>query len=42
MQGNPNTQVVAPFANIIRGYQRYVWLPGTGTESLSADDPGRE
>jgi len=21
--------VVAPFANIIRGYQRYVWLPGT-------------
>ena len=29
MQGNPLTQVVAPFANIIRGYQRYVWLPGT-------------
>ena len=28
-QGNPLTQVVAPFANIIRGYQRYVWLPGT-------------
>ena len=27
--GNPLTQVVAPFANIIRGYQRYVWLPGT-------------
>ena len=20
---------MAPFANIIRGYQRYVWLPGT-------------
>jgi hypothetical protein len=20
---------VAPFANVIRGYQRYVWLPGT-------------
>jgi hypothetical protein len=29
-QGNPLTQVVSPFANIIRGYQRYVWLPGTG------------
>ncbi len=28
-QGNPNTQVVNPFAAIIRGYQRYVWLPGT-------------
>jgi hypothetical protein len=28
-QGNPNTQVVDPFAPIIRGYQRYVWLPGT-------------
>jgi len=28
-QGNPNTQVVDPFAAIIRGYQRYVWLPGT-------------
>jgi hypothetical protein len=21
--------VVAPFANVIRGYQRYVWLPGS-------------
>jgi hypothetical protein len=30
VQGNPLTQVVAPFATIIRGYQRYVWLPGTG------------
>ena len=30
VQGNPLTKVVAPFANIIRGYQRYVWLPGTG------------
>ncbi len=29
IQGNPNTQVVDPFASIIRGYQRYVWLPGT-------------
>ena len=29
IHGNPLTQVVAPFANIIRGYQRYVWLPGT-------------
>jgi hypothetical protein len=27
--GNPLTKVVGPFANIIRGYQRYVWLPGT-------------
>jgi len=30
VQGNPATKIVAPFANIIRGYQRYVWLPGTG------------
>ena len=29
VQGNPNTRVVDPFAPIIRGYQRYVWLPGT-------------
>ena len=29
MHGNPLTQVVSPFANVIRGYQRYVWLPGT-------------
>ena len=29
VHGNPLTKVVAPFANIIRGYQRYVWLPGT-------------
>ena len=29
VQGNPNTQIVAPFANIIRSYQEYVWLPGT-------------
>jgi len=29
VQGNPLTKIVAPFANIIRGYQRYVWLPGT-------------
>jgi hypothetical protein len=29
VQGNPLTHVVDPFAAIIRGYQRYVWLPGT-------------
>ena len=29
VQGNPRTQVVSPFAPIIRGYQRYVWVPGT-------------
>jgi hypothetical protein len=29
VHGNPLTQVVSPFANIIRGYQRYVWLPGS-------------
>ncbi|HEX6524605.1 MAG TPA: hypothetical protein VF070_32060 [Streptosporangiaceae bacterium] len=29
VQGNPDTRVVDPFASIIRGYQRYVWLPGT-------------
>jgi hypothetical protein len=29
VHGNPLTQVVSPFANLIRGYQRYVWLPGT-------------
>jgi hypothetical protein len=29
VHGNPLTKVVGPFANIIRGYQRYVWLPGT-------------
>jgi len=29
VHGDPLTHVVAPFANIIRGYQRYVWLPGT-------------
>ncbi len=28
VHGNPLTQVVSPFANVIRGYQRYVWLPG--------------
>ncbi len=28
-QGNPNTEVVNPFALVIRDYQRYVWLPGT-------------
>jgi len=29
VQGNPATQVVNPFAVIIRDYQRYIWLPGT-------------
>ena len=29
VQGNPLTNVVAPYSTIIRGYQRYVWLPGT-------------
>ncbi|MGH2928990.1 MAG: phospholipid carrier-dependent glycosyltransferase, partial [Solirubrobacteraceae bacterium] len=27
--GDPQTDVVQPFAAIIRDYQRYVWLPGT-------------
>jgi hypothetical protein len=30
VQGNPLTQVVAPFANVMRVYQRHVYLPGTG------------
>jgi hypothetical protein len=29
VQGNPETQLVDPFATIIRDWQRYVWLPGT-------------
>jgi hypothetical protein len=29
LQGNPLTKVVSPFAVIIRGYQRWVWVPGT-------------
>jgi len=29
VRGNPSTQVVSPYAGIIRDYQRYVWLPGT-------------
>jgi hypothetical protein len=29
VQGNPDTQVVEPFADLIRDYQRYFWLPGT-------------
>jgi hypothetical protein len=28
-RGNPQTIVVNPFAEVIRDYQRYVWLPGT-------------
>jgi len=29
VRGNPATVVVNPFAQVIRGYQRYLWLPGT-------------
>ncbi len=29
-RGNPSTVVVNPFAELIRTWQRYVWLPGTG------------
>jgi hypothetical protein len=29
VHGNPTTVVVSPFAQVIRDYQRYVWLPGT-------------
>jgi hypothetical protein len=29
VRGNPSTAVVNPFAELIRVYQRYVWLPGT-------------
>ena len=29
VHANPETQVVNPFAAIIRDYQEYVWLPGT-------------
>jgi hypothetical protein len=29
VEGNPETQVVNPYAVIIRDYQKYVWLPGT-------------
>jgi hypothetical protein len=29
VRGNPATVIVSPFAQVIRGYQRYVWLPGT-------------
>ena len=29
MRGNASTVVVNPFAELIRVYQRYVWLPGT-------------
>jgi len=29
VRGNPDTVVVNPFAELIRVYQRYVWLPGT-------------
>jgi hypothetical protein len=30
VQADPVTKLVDPFAPIIRGWQRYVWLPGTG------------
>ena len=29
VRGNPLTDVVEPFAGIIRAWQRYVWLPGS-------------
>ena len=29
IQGNPLTDVVAPFANVVRVYERHVYLPGT-------------
>jgi hypothetical protein len=30
VRGNPHTKVVNPYAALIRVWQRYVWLPGTG------------
>jgi len=30
VRGNPLTQVVAPFANVMRLYEHHVYLPGTG------------
>ena len=35
-RGNPLTNVVEPFAAVIRGWQRYVWLPGTGYGAILA------
>jgi hypothetical protein len=29
LHGNPHTQVVNPYAGLIRVYQRFIWLPGT-------------
>jgi hypothetical protein len=29
VHGNPDTQVVQPFAGIMKAYQEYVWMPGT-------------
>jgi hypothetical protein len=29
VHGDPRTHILNPFAQIIRGYQRYVWLPGS-------------
>ena len=31
VRGNPATVVVNPFAEVIRVYQRYVWLPARCT-----------
>ena len=30
VHGNPLTQVVAPFANVMRLYEHHIYLPGTG------------
>ena len=37
IRGNPLTNVVEPFAGVIRAWQRYVWLPGSGVRR----HPGR-
>jgi hypothetical protein len=29
LHGDPKTQIVSPYAGLIRVYQRYIWLPGT-------------
>ena len=36
IRGNPLTNVVEPFAAVIRAWQRYVWLPGTGYGAILA------
>jgi hypothetical protein len=30
VHGNPLTQVVAPFANVMRLYEHHIYMPGTG------------